>query len=69
MAKPTKGVYVTRGRANELEKMIVEMRRDFGERIAAAEARAATAEERVTALYDTLVNALLNKQQTPRKVA
>lgn len=40
----TKGAYVTRGRGLELERQIERVRRELGERVAAAEARAQAAE-------------------------
>lgn len=51
----SKGLYVTKGRALELERQIEDARRELGERVAAAEARAQTAEARVEALYELLL--------------
>ncbi len=56
MAK-TKGAYVTRGRGLELERQIEQVRRDLGERIAAAEARAEAAERRCNDIITTILNA------------
>lgn len=62
----TKGAYLTRGRGLELEKQIESVRRELGERVAAAEARAAAAEQRV----DTLLEVILRSRTQPKaKVA
>lgn len=51
----SKGLYMTKGRANELERTIELYRRELGERVAAAEARAAAAETRVNDIFELLV--------------
>lgn len=58
---------MTKGRANEIERELERTRRELGERIAAAEARAAAAEKTATAIYDALVKAAT--KPSTRKVA
>jgi hypothetical protein len=60
---------VTRGRGLELEKQIEQVRRELGDRVAAAEARAAAAEARANTIYDVLQALTLTKKPATKKVA
>lgn len=58
MARPTRGLYMTKGRANEIERRINDVERDLSQRVAAAEARAAAAEATSARIFEALVKAL-----------
>lgn len=64
MARPTRGVYLTKGRARELERDIRDVRASLEARIAAAEKRADAASERADRAIELLAAAVARKPKT-----
>ena len=67
MARPTRGLYLTKGRANELEQEIRAVERRLDARVRSAEERADAAARRADGYFELLQRVLSRRSTTATK--